>query len=192
MLWSQGAAPGRSCLLFNSVYLWSEFATVLILSLAPTKRVARAAEPWWPAGPCGERAGSSVPPGCSSGTPAKRQVCCEDLPSPLLHLVLPLPSWRRRGMGSEDLDAPPTCGSARSRPAGRREMARGARSSAFASISCRWAKKYRQGRRTCKSCAVLLSWLTDFNHSFRENKIAFRDLDAVLWRGFQNPLLALS
>lgn len=124
-------------------------------------------------------------------TPAKRQVCCEDLPSPLLHLVLPLPSWRRRGMGSEDLDAPPTCGSAWSRPAGRREMARGARSSAFASISWRWAK-YRQGRRTCKSCAVLLSWLTDFNHSFRENKIAFRDLDAVLRRGFQNPLLALS
>jgi len=54
------------------------------------------------------------------------------------------------------------------------------------------AKKCRRGRRACKCCTVSFSWLTDFIHSFRENKMAFHDLDAVLQRGFPSPLLAVS
>lgn len=54
----------------------------------------------------------------------------------------------------------------------------------------RKAEKCGRGRRVYKSYAVLLSWLSTINRSFKENKILFCDLGAVLQRGFQKGFVS--
>lgn len=141
-------------------------------------------------------AGCLLLAGCSVGTAAKCQACC--LPSPPHHA----PSSQLAKERSEQQS--PRCFTGSLHLLGAGQLAERCGSwcicsstSASTSFRCIWASacslcSKRRNVGACKCCTVSFSWLTDFTHSFRENKMAFCDLDVALQRGFQNPLLAVS
>lgn len=94
-------------------------------------------------------------------------------------VLYPLPTFARRRIRQQEGN-------------GARRVRSGARGSPlqlrlYVSVHfVRKAQKCGRGRRVCRSCAELLSWLTSINCSFKKNKILFCDLEAVLQRGFQS------